>query len=101
MLTEERIKELNEGWLAGYQNLKKDFVAKCVELAALRATNTKLMQLFEVSKMVLSADYESTGGLLDCKDNNGQCYQSAFLAAALSKMQMIVCQIAEAKTDNL
>lgn len=98
MSPEERIKELNEGWLAGYKNLKKDFDAKCIELAALRAENAKLI---EVSKMVLSADYESTGGLLDCKDNNGQCYQSAFLAAALSKMRMIVCQIAEAKTDNL
>lgn len=49
MSPEERIKELNEGWLAGYQNLKKDFDAKCVELAALRAENAKLI---EVSKIV-------------------------------------------------
>lgn len=63
---------------------------------SLRAENAKLMQLFEVSKMILSADSESPDGLLDCQDNDGDCYQSAFLAAALSKMDVLVRQIAEA-----
>jgi len=105
MLTEEKILQAAESAKFKYENLDKLSFYRAAtwaneqnaaEIASLRAVNTKLMQLFEVSKMILSADSESPDGLLDCQDNDGDYYQSAFLAAALSKMQVLVRQMAEA-----
>lgn len=45
MSQEDKIKELNEGWAAAYQNLKKDFDIKCAEIAALRAENAKFREV--------------------------------------------------------
>lgn len=58
------------------------------EITALRA---RVADMEGVLHDILRAEYESDGlGILDCKDNNGDRYQSAFLDSALKRAETLL-----------
>lgn len=81
MSQEDKIKELNEGWAAAYQNLKKDFDIKCAENAKLRG----LLQ-----NIVEAHNSPAASG--------GEMWYAEAMSDAVEK---VIAALAETKTDNL